>query len=165
MISLSITDIKQFMSHLLIKDTFDSFLLSEADIATANTFTIQGSINRSFYSDDEFSELPNQNYSSWSQLKPFCFSLIKGNKVPSSMKIIFALSDSQCEAVLSDGETGFTANDINGLFINIRYQDGHLTAITGTSLRVFTLDKSVDKAFDHYICRFLSDAGINFEEI
>ncbi|MDD3240261.1 MAG: DUF5721 family protein [Lachnospira sp.] len=165
MISLSISGVKAFMSHLLIKDTFDSFLLSEADISTANTYSIQGSINRDFFSDEEWNELTNQEYSSWAQLKPFCFSLIKGSKVPSSMKLIFLLSSEQCQNLLSTIDTEFTANDINGLFMNIRYQDGQLTLITGTSLRVFTLDKTLDKAFDQYVCRFLSESGIAYEEL
>jgi hypothetical protein len=165
MISLSISGVKTFMSHLLIKDTFDSFLLSEADISTANTYSIQGSINRDFFSDEEWNELTNQEYSSWAQLKPFCFSLIKGSKVPSSMKLIFLLSSEQCQNLLSTIDTEFTANDINGLFMNIRYQDGQLTLITGTSLRVFTLDKTLDKAFDQYVCRFLSESGIAYEEL
>ena len=53
MISLTIKDTKTFMSHLLIKDTFDNMLLSEAAIVTGNTYNINGSINRSFFSDDE----------------------------------------------------------------------------------------------------------------
>lgn len=168
MISLSIKDVKLFMSHLLIKDTFDSFLLSEADISTANNFIINGNINKDFFSSEEYEELDNKNYSLWSQLKPFCFSLIKGSKVPSSMKIIFLLSDSQCSNILSSIDSSMDSPisvvDINGLFMNIRYQDGQLTIITGSSLKVFTLDKSIDNAFDKYVCRFLSDAGISFEE-
>mgnify|MGYP006977389865 CR=1 FL=1 len=51
MISLTIKDTKTFMSHLLIKNTFDNMLLSEAAIVTGNTYNINGSINRSFFSD------------------------------------------------------------------------------------------------------------------
>lgn len=165
MISLSITDVKQFMSHLLIKDTFDTFLLSEANIVTANTFTIQGNINKEFFSDEELKALPNQQYSFWTQIKPFCFSLIKGSKVPSSMKIIFLLSPAQVLSLLETVDTEFTDSEINGLFMNLRYQDGKLTLISGTSLRTFSLDKSIDKAFDQYICHFLAEADISFENI
>ena len=35
MISLRIKDTRKFMSHLLVKDTFDNFLLSEASINTS----------------------------------------------------------------------------------------------------------------------------------
>lgn len=93
MISLTIKDTKTFMSHLLIKDTFDNMLLSEAAIVTGNTYNINGSINRSFFSDDELASLASPSYSQWSKIKPVCFSLIKGNKVPTSLKIIFLLSE------------------------------------------------------------------------
>ena len=53
MISLRIKNTKTFMSHLLVKDTFDNFLLSEADIKTSCSHSIDGQINRAFYSDEE----------------------------------------------------------------------------------------------------------------
>ena len=51
MISLRIKDTKVFMSQLLIKDTFDRMLLSEATIKTACSYTINGQINKEYYSD------------------------------------------------------------------------------------------------------------------
>ena len=45
------------MSHLLVKDTFDNFLLSEASINTSCLHSIEGKINHSFYSDEEWAEL------------------------------------------------------------------------------------------------------------
>ena len=45
------------MSHLLVKDTFDNFLLSEADIKTSCSHSIDGQINRAFYSDEEWETL------------------------------------------------------------------------------------------------------------
>ena len=79
MISLEIKDTKIFMSHLLIKDSFNSMLLSEAELAMANTYTIQGKINRSFYTDEEYESLSNKDYSLWEDIKPFCYSLVKGS--------------------------------------------------------------------------------------
>ena len=40
MIALTLTGIKDFTSHLLLKDTFDSFCFIEGEIVTFNTFTI-----------------------------------------------------------------------------------------------------------------------------
>lgn len=57
MISLRIKDTRKFMSHLLVKDTFDNFLLSEASINTSCLHSIEGKINHSFYSDEEWAEL------------------------------------------------------------------------------------------------------------
>ena len=94
MISLRIKDTKVFMSQLLIKDTFDRMLLSEATIKTACSYTINGQINKEYYSDEEWDNLNNneKSYSEWGNIKPFCFSLIKGNKVPAAMKLVMLAS-------------------------------------------------------------------------
>jgi len=44
MISLTIKDTKTFMSHLLIKDTFDNMLLSEAAMATPIISMVQSTV-------------------------------------------------------------------------------------------------------------------------
>lgn len=168
MIALNIKDIKGFMSHLLVKDTFDTMLLTEATIATANTYNISGSINKAFYSEDELSTLPDTNYSLWSMIKPFCFNLIKGNKVPTGMKLVFSLSSDDITRFLNSfstmGESLLSSDDINGLFLNINYADGAATIITGISLKIFTLDKTTEHCFDKYIKNYLAEAGIDFEE-
>lgn len=164
MILLSIKDIKQFMSKLLIRDTFDNYYLSEATVSTGNTYNISGEINRNFYTEEEFDALDDKKYSRWAAIKPFCFSLIKGNKVPNSLKIIFLLPDDYVLKLLSDNTLDYELSDINGLFINVKYQDGNLNIITGSSVRKFTLDKSLDNAFDQYVRIFLSENGISYEE-
>lgn len=163
MLSISIKDIKQFMNKLLVKDTFDKMLLSEATIVTGNTFNISGCVNRSFYTDSEWEALDNHDYSCWGVLKPFCFSVIKGTKVPTSMKIIFLLSKETTQEIITLNNLDYELKDINGLFLNVRYTEGQLSVITGVSTGKFTLDKSLDKAFESYICNFLEKSQINFD--
>ena len=43
---LKLTNVKACMSHLLLMDTFDSFLLIEGEIMTFNTFKIDGFIQK-----------------------------------------------------------------------------------------------------------------------
>ena len=45
MIALKITNLKKFMSQLLIGECFDSFWLSEASITTGNTYIIEGTLH------------------------------------------------------------------------------------------------------------------------
>ena len=120
MLSLTIKDTKNFMSQLLIKEAFDGLFLSEAVIKTANSYTISGELNKDFFSEEEWNELPEKSYSRWSSVKPFCFQLIKGSKVPSYMKMVFLLPPEQVTKLLSDNQTALTPDDINGLFLNIR---------------------------------------------
>ncbi len=47
MIAFSLTNIKDFMSHLLLNETFDHFSFIEGEITTFNTFHIDGFIKKS----------------------------------------------------------------------------------------------------------------------
>ena len=93
-INIPSKDIKKFMNCLLVGDTFDKFLLEEASITTFNTFTIDGHIQSDFYSVDELTTLPDSNLSTWATIKPICFNLIKGNKLPLRFKIVLKASAS-----------------------------------------------------------------------
>jgi hypothetical protein len=164
MISLQLKENKAFMSHLLIKNTFDEMLLSKAELGMAYSFTIDGSVNKSFFSDEEYEVLENKALTPWAQIKPFCFSFIKGSRVPSAMKIIFALPEKQVNEILTESGTTLTSADVEGLFINIRYKDGVASIVTGTSLKTFSLEKNIDHAFDKYVRKFLDENGIGYEE-
>ena len=61
MIALQIQDIKDFMNRLLLKETFDPFLVIEATITTYNTFHIDGRLKPDYYSPEE---RENQNITS-----------------------------------------------------------------------------------------------------
>ena len=52
MIACNICDIKLFTKKLFIGETFDRFLLKEAEIVTFNTFSIDGRVHKSFYSEE-----------------------------------------------------------------------------------------------------------------
>lgn len=164
MLSLMIKDLKQFMNKLLISDTFDNMCLSEAYICTGCSFTIDGKLNTQFYSKDELAAMPSVRYSSWKNIKPFAFSIIKGKKVPELLKITFVLPENTVAELIHEHDLNFDPDCVNGLFLNIRYQDGSAAMTTASSLSTFTLDRSLDEAFEKYIIKFLSDADISYEE-
>ncbi|MCI8669077.1 MAG: hypothetical protein HFI34_06095 [Lachnospiraceae bacterium] len=156
MITEEIKDLKKFMNFLLASDKFDTFLVNSISITTYNTFQIDGHICREFYSEDEFNDLTNQKLSSYGTLRPICYNLIKGHKTPVKMKIIFAMNESFINSLIDSVETTLTMNDVNELFINIKYENGTASCVTGTSLKIFTMDKSLEHAFDKYISEFIS---------
>jgi len=165
MISLKIMDVKAFMSTLLIQNIFDNFLLSELDINNYNHFHISGTLNEGFYSTEELELLSGRKYSYWSDIKPIAFSLIKGNKLPLSIKIIFLLSPENAENILHKSGLPIEPRDINGLFLNVRYEKGNLYLITGTSIKTFTLDKSLEQMWDADMKTFLKHYEIVAEEV
>lgn len=156
MIAEQIKDVKKFMAKLLIDSTFDEFLVSNVSITTYNTFEIDGHIKKEFFTDEEFLELPDSHLSFWSKLRPFCYSLIKGNKTPVKFRMIFALNKTQIERLITANQLSVNADDVNELFLNIKYENSTLTYVTGTSLKIFTMDKSLETAFDTYISNFIS---------
>lgn len=165
MTSLHIVDVKDFMSKLLLSDIFNRFLLSEAEITTFASFSIDGKLNKDFFSEDELiqSNLENMNYSYWETLKPFCFEIIKGKKTPAGFKIVFMLSPSNVERLLLKSSIPIRHEDINGLFLNIKYTANSLSCITGTSLKIFTLDKTLENEWDLMVQKFFKAHEIPFE--
>ena len=160
--AFQILDIKGFMEKLLIDSAFDHFLLSQAAVTTFCTFTIDGHFFNEYFSD---SERPPQSYPLWSQVRPFCFSLIKGKRSPLEMKIVFRLSDANAGRLLSQNGIPLTEEDIEGLYLNIRYDGKGLTCITGTSLKLFTLDRTLELAWDRVTGLFLKRQGIPHEAL
>lgn len=165
MVSLKLIDVKAFMSSLLIQSIFDNFLISEADIHTFHQVHIDGKLNRDFYNSDELELLGDRKYSLWSEIKPFVYSLVKGNKLPKAIKVVMLLSPVNTENVLKKSGLAFTPEEVNGLFLNIRYEKNVLTLTTGTSLKTFTLDKSLEHIWDSDLKLFLKHHEIPVEEM
>ncbi len=159
MIALRLTSVKDFMSHLLLSETFDSFLFIEGEIVTFNTFTIDGYTQKAFFPDEE--EIPE--YSSWRALRDYCLTLIKGRKTPLSFKFIFSLSPHNITRLIEQNHLDFQPEAVGGLYLNIKYDGSNLLSITGTSMKTFTMDKSLERAWDKMVQKFFSQKQIAYE--
>ncbi len=133
----------------------DSFI--EADITTFNRFTIDGFLQKDF-----FDEQPAEAHARWKDVREHCFRIIRGQRTPLNFKIVLSLAPSHFDAFLKKEQlTGFTAGDIQGLNLNFHYDGTDLHCITGTSLRTFTLDKSLEHAWDQYVRSFLLESDLD----
>ena len=147
--SIIVEDVKNFMGKLLVGTEFDDYLVSEVSITTYNTFTINGRINKNFYSEEELEQISERENSYWKELKPICYDLIKGKKTPLKFKMVFSLTRQNIEKKLVESGLNYSANDINGLFLNILYEKDVLVCTTGISMNLFTLDKSIEEYWDN----------------
>ncbi len=152
---VNITDIKTFMSKLLIKNDFDDYQLREATITTFNTFTIDGRIKESFYTKEDFDTLEQKNFSSWAAVKPHCFNIIKGKNLPVSFKIVLKLNEAKTTAMINAASAPVSTSEVEGLYLNIKYENNTLDCITATSLFTFTTDKSLENYWDKEAEKFL----------
>lgn len=164
MVALRIADMKIFTKKLFIGETFDRFLVREASIVTFNSFVIDGKVRQGYYSDEELEEGKIEAYSSWKALRPFCFSLIKGSKLPESFTIVLKLPPDDVERFLRERGLAWLPEQVGGLFINIRYEGQVLSCITGLSMSQFTRDRTLEKEWDESVKAFLKREEIVFEE-
>jgi hypothetical protein len=165
MIALQIADIKLFMQKLLLSETFDHFLLLEGTVTTFNTFHIDGTLQKDYYTADEQETLDHRSLSYWQEVRPFCLDLIKGKKTPLSFRFTFQLSASNTERLLHQTGISIPADQVRGLLMNLRYDGLHLQCTTGTSVAIFTLDKKLDHAWDDMVQRYFHQQGIPFETV
>ena len=76
MIALQIADIKQFMQKLLLTDSFDRFYLLEGTVTTFNTFRLDGTLQKSYYTQEEQEQIAGRSLSYWAEVRPFFLNLI-----------------------------------------------------------------------------------------
>ena len=160
MIALKLPEVKECMSKLLLSDTFDTFLFIEGEIVTFNTFSINGFLKKDFFEKDM---TPSRKYSLWKEIREYAFSLIKGKRTPLSFQFVFGLSEANIEKLLLQQGLPFQPQDVQGLYLNLKYDGQNLTCITGTSMNLFTMDKSLDEAWDKMVQRFFLKKEISAE--
>ncbi len=127
-------DVKNFMPKLLVNNSFDAFLIRQAEINSFAKFEMSAILSKG--EDDDLY---------WERLKPYIYNIIKGNVLPKSMKIVFNL-DKEEIAKISEN---FTA-----CFLNLNYENGEVIFTTGTSTKTFDINRSDDILFDEYIDMF-----------
>ena len=164
MLALQITSLKSLMNQLLAGDTFDIFLLEEAVISTANTYTIDGHINTDFFPPEERGVdcLP-YDFQPWSEIKGLCFNLIKGKHTPIFFKFVFHLKPEKTTALLAQQNSPEDA--LKAMVLNIRYDGSKAILTTGTSYRTFVMNKDADIIWDKAIQKYLTGKGIAYEEL
>ncbi|MDR1764521.1 MAG: DUF5721 family protein [Lachnospiraceae bacterium] len=234
MVSYKIEDIKAFTNSLFVGGLFDAFLVREATFCTFCKFTIDGKIKEGYYSKEEAQEAGLCEYAPWGKLKPVCFSLIKGKRLPLSFSVQLKLGASEARRLVqgdADGAAGGPdaggeempkvhgvpgepgaggaggelpgapgepgaggasglgrpsvgagqaagngfgfapggkapgmdlagAGQIPGFHLHVRYENSELTVVSGVSLNTFSMDKSMEEAWDRHVAAFLRDHGI-----
>lgn len=161
MLSIQISNQKDFTTRLFMQDDFDELLLDSAVFRVYADYTIDGHVNSSYFDTD--SEELHSDFLPWAKYRAVCFQIIKGIRKPTYFKIIFRLSDTarrdfeQHAAILPD------AMPVNGLFVNVRYDNGTILITTGVSFQTFCPHRTNEKAYDEYILQYFRKKNIEFD--
>ena len=166
MLALKINDVKGFMNHLLIGNTFDHFPMAEVSVTTFNTFSIDGMIKKEFF-DTDTQNILTQNravYSAWKEIRPFCFSIIRGRRTPLHFKLVCQLAPEQIFSIFEEKESDLFSAVSSFSFI-IQYKNNMLLCTTGISQIYFSMDKRAEQFWDVSVHNFFRGLGIDCESL
>lgn len=165
MLALKISSIKAFMNHLLVTDTFDNFLLAEATISTANTYRIDGHMNKEFFVADTLPDAASVPYdfSQWKDMKSLCFNLIKGRRTPLFFKLVLHLKPEQVGKLLAAAGSTLSPEQIKALVLTVKYDGSQAVLTTGSAFHTFLMSKEPDILWDKALQQFLARKGIDYE--
>ena len=138
-------ELSVLMAKLFKEDTFDMLEVRGLEVITFTSFSITGTLDKTF--DDSPQE--GTAHCSWSRLKPFALAIIKGKKRPRSIKL-----------TLSHPQASQIHPNASALFLNLNYENNEAHLNTAVAQRSFTLDKSVENAWDDHINTFLKKHNI-----
>ena len=150
MLTIDIENKKGFMNSLLKSDDFDNLLVRNIVIRTYVLFDIDCTLNKEWF--DSSNEETTEKYPTWATMRSAAFDIIKGDKLPRTIKIILSLKPSSLHKIHDNAAS---------LFINILFEGDNLVVSTGSSQKTFSLDHEVDTAWDEYILKFLKSKELS----
>jgi len=141
--SIEITDIKKFTTLLFVEDAFDKFILHDGIFKTDYTTTFD-TVN-----------------TTWAEIRPIAFLLIKGKKLPNYFKLVFITDEPVTKSCVE--KSHFDDCEISSLSFNVSYKENTIMLTTGVAYKGFSLDKKLEQYWDETIISFLEKKEISFE--
>lgn len=165
MLALQITNTKNFMAQLLTGDCFDPFLMAEATVSTAHTYTIDGHVNKDFFTSEEQGnpKICPYDFALWQDMKGLLFQLIKGRRTPLYFKFVLHLKPELVGKLLAANNCGMPSEQIKALVLTVKYDGSHALLTTGTAYHTFVMNKEPDVIWDKALTGYLLRKNITFE--
>ena len=152
----------RFMGKLLKGENFDGFLLKEGFLRTNIEYRFQGQLFAEYFDTSEQEKL-EEKYVYWGELRPTLFELIKGKRTPLAFSFTLLLTKNDTTELLARRQVS-VGEDTPSLFLQIRFDHGVGHIVTGTARNTFTLDKSLDEAWDAEIKQIIKAMELAVEE-
>lgn len=186
MIVAKILDVKKFMAGFLAGTMLDSYRMASGSVTTFCTFRIDGIYHKQFFEDsaavrsdgNTAKKMQDRNASiagpsedgpavfvSWKDIRPFCFSIVRGKHTPLAFKFVFYYPSEAVPEFCTKHSLVFDSENAPGLCLNLKFDQNGLFLTTGISRKSFSMDRSVDEAWDQYTKARLKELDISFEQV
>lgn len=136
----------------LFVSKYDSFYLYEARVKTKLDYYINGKLNKAYFDSEQAEELPE--YIEWKDIKQTVYDYIRGKRLPIAFKIILMFNRENINRLLEMNHLPVNSEDVGALFLNVVYEHETLSVTTGTSLKIFTLDKTLEQVWDDTVKKY-----------
>lgn len=148
----SIDEKTEYLKELFEKEKYDSFYLYKVRVKTKLDYYVNGRLNREYFDTEEQADLPE--YVEWKDIKQIVYSYIKGKRLPIGFKIILMFNRENISRLLEMNNLPVKTEDVSALFMNVVYEHEALSVTTGTSLKIFTMDKTLEHVWDDTVKKY-----------
>ncbi len=143
------SEMKTFMNKLLRGNAFDEFEIRGVEVHSFAKFEISAALDKDYLPEAE--RETGRRFLTWPELKPYIFNIIKGTRRPKHMKFVFSLPAAQVEALHPKAAA---------YFLNLTFDGDGVFGTTASSEKSFTMDKTIDIAWEEYVRKFFAAQGI-----
>ena len=163
MIALQIQDKKKMLQVLLESTSFDTFLMQEVSVIRDSSLFLEGRIHPEYQAQQGPVQTEGADFVPWHRVRMLLASYI-GKDFPLSFKFVLQAPAAYTQNLLKNAAFTGDPSTVKGLILTFRYEQEHLTCLTGISLTTFSMDKSIETLWDQGIKKALANMQIRFEE-
>ena len=80
-------------------------------------------------------------------------------------RVIFSRPRKKIRRLLTRCAPALDPDSVRGFYLNIHFDGARLSCVTGTSFKTFTIDKTLEHAWDEMVEKFLKQKHIDFEKM
>ena len=143
-----ITDIKAYMNELFAGERFESFYLYELRCRSDMDYYVSGKLAET----DEAADAPG--YAEWGGVRKKLLNVTGTDELPKTMKLVLMFNRENITRLIEMNNIPLSPESVGGLFINISLDQNGMSVTTGTSVKEFTMDKTLERTWDSTVEKY-----------
>ena len=139
-----ITDIKAYLNELFAGERFESFYLYELRCRSDVDYYVSG----------KKSSPEEAEYAEWGALRKKLLAVIGTEELPKTMKLVLMFNRDNITRLIEMNNIPLSPESVGGLFININLDQNGMSVTAGTSIKEFTMDKTLEHTWDSTVEKY-----------